>query len=298
MASLAVIGDQATQLGRVRSRTRYGINANDRHGVHARRALCGGYVGVARVFYSGMLPATWNPSKEGASPQSACQVSFKADPASVAAGHFDRRIVSWLNSIPSGWKVYFTFWHEPNDELRAGRFSAASYRAAWARLSHLVRERAHLKRDVRVRLVPVFMAYNVGHAGYWSDSWVPRPSDVAFLSWDIYGNPTGGTGLRGPYPQPRKRINPCLLVTQRLGFEHWGVSEFNAPRRSWDTDESARRRWLARFRQYALSTERNVAPHLGAPRTLMLWEGNGANWNQTFQRDATWKWWSNVVDAR
>ncbi|MEJ7707307.1 MAG: hypothetical protein WKF82_08540 [Nocardioidaceae bacterium] len=280
-----------------RKRTRFGINASDAQAVDLRESLCGGSIGIARVFYAGMLPNRWNPSKEGASPQRECQVSFKADPAAVAAGHYDREIVAWLNTIPSGWRVYLTYWHEPNDELREGRFTAGTYRAAWSRLSHLAHQRARLKRHVVLRLVPVFMAYNIGNPRYWSDAWVPRPTEVAFLSWDIYGNPSGGGGLSGPYSSAHKRINPCLRVTQRLGFERWGVSEFNTPTRTWDRDESARREWLNDFRKYALSQDRSVGRHLGAPRTMMLWEGRGVNWNQTFQTAASWRWWSGVANS-
>ncbi|MEJ7706372.1 MAG: hypothetical protein WKF82_03250 [Nocardioidaceae bacterium] len=232
--------------------TMYGINANDARVVTRKQALCGS-IGVARTCYAGMLPATWDPSKEGASPQYKCHVSFKADPAAVAAGQYDARIVGWLQSIPAGWRVYLTFWHEPNDELREGRFTATSFRAAWSRLSAVVHEVTGLSEGVLVQPVPVFMGYQVGLEGYWSDDWVPHPNEVAFLSWDIYGNPAGGSGLSGGYPTPQSRIDPCLEATERIGFGRWGVSEFNAPARTWDVDESARRTWLTNFHTYARS---------------------------------------------
>ncbi|MBA2559608.1 MAG: hypothetical protein H0V07_06900 [Propionibacteriales bacterium] len=276
--------------------TRYGINANDTAGVEARLAVCGG-IGVARVYYTRMLPTTWDASKEGASPQAACQVSFKAEPADVAAGQHDATIVSWVESIPAGWLVYLTFWHEPNDELRDGRFSAQSYRAAWSRLSTLVRRQTRVRDGATVRLVPNFMAYQVGVDGQWSDDWVPRPNEVDFVSWDIYGNPTGGDGLSGGYPPPQGPVDPCLRASGRLGFASWGISEFNTPARSWDADESARRSWLTDFHAYAVSTTRQVGPQLGAPRIMLLWEGNGVNWDQTFETAATWAWWRQVITS-
>jgi len=288
--TLPVRADASSRIG---FRTRCGINANTPYEADRRVDTFGG-VGMARAFYSGMMPATWNPAVEGASPQHAVQVSFKADPTAVARGVYDTTLLSWMASIPSGWVVYLTFWHEPNDELRAGQFSASDFRAAWSHLSTLRRQQAQLRPDVRLRLVPVFMAYLVDVPGGWSDSWVPRPDEVAFVSWDIYGNPTGGNGLDGAYPPVSASIDPCLRVSSRLGFRRWGVTEFNTPQRSWDVNEQARKQWLEEFRRYALGG-RTTATQLGVPKILLLWEGDGTNWDQRFATNTTRDWWSSVI---
>lgn len=273
--------------------TRYGVNADAAADVAARLAAFGA-VGITRVFYPGMLPAHWVPTSEGASPDRATQVSFKAPPAEVASGVHDELLRSWLVSIPSGWRVYLTFWHEPNDELRDGGFSTADFRAAWSRLSALCAEVA-VQPGVVLSLVPVFMSYQVDTETGWSDAWVPSPEEVACLSWDVYGNPTDGAGLAGPYPDVTASLDPCLLVTARLGFTTWAVTEFNTPRRTWDVTESGRTAWLERFRQYAIGCGRQVAPELGAPQLMLLWEGRGANWDQRFRTVTTRDWWQNVI---
>ncbi len=200
-----------------------------------------------------------------------------------------------MESIPSGWRVYLTFWHKPNDELRNGAFSGREYRRAWARLSKIRRSQVNLRRGVRLSLVPVFMSYLVGKKTGWSDGWVPEPNEVSFVSWDIYGNPFGGDGLRGRYPSPAAGINPCLRASKRIGHRQWGVTEFNTPRRHWDADEHSRKIWLDRFRQHCLNTRRAAVPELGAPKILLLWEGMGTNWDQRFKTRATERWWSGVV---
>lgn len=274
--------------------TRYGVNATTAQDAAARMRTFGA-VGITRCFYPAMLPSTWQPSREGSSPDRATQVSFKAPPAAVAAGTHDNVIRSWMNSIPAGWTVHLTFWHEPNDELRDGVFSSGAYRAAWARIARIQHTQAQLRPGVSLRLVPVFMSYQVNTAGAWSDSWVPRPDEVAFVSWDVYGNPSGGVGLDGPYPEASECLDPCLRVTSRLGFATWGVTEFNTPRRTWDPLEAGRTDWLESFRQYALSIGRSVLPALGDPQFMLLWEGLGENWDQRFHTETTKAWWRSVI---
>lgn len=273
--------------------TRYGINASTAKDVQSRLRTFGS-VGIARTFYSGMLPATWNKYMEGASPARATQVSFKTSPAALASGAHDKVLRSWMESIPSGWRVYLTFWHEPNDELRAGVFSGQEYRRAWAHLSRIRRTQVNLRKDVRLRLVPVFMSYLVGKPSDWSNGWVPTPDEVAFVSWDIYGNPSGGDGLRGRYPAPAAGIDPCLRVSSTLGFKNWGVTEFNTPQRDWDRNEHMRTAWLSGFRHHCMDAKRGTARKLGPPKILLLWEGVGSNWDQRFTTKATRQWWTSA----
>ena len=274
---------------------RYGVNAQDAGEVAARLADFGA-VGITRVFYAGMLPATWSPTREGASLNKATQVSFKTSPAAVASGVHDQALLSWMKSIPSGWRVYLTFWHEPNDELRLGMMSPTDFRAAWTKLSAL-RSQVSLQPDVELSLVPVFMSYLVDTTTGWSDSWVPSPDEVGCLSWDVYGNPAKGSGLAGAYPDVGSRLNPCLRVTARLGFTEWAVTEFNTPRRTWDATEERRTVWLQSFLEYVIGPGRPVAPELGPPQFLLLWEGVGANWDQRFTTSRTRDWWNGVISC-
>jgi hypothetical protein len=269
-----------------------GVNVSSA-GVYASRRADFGRIGVSRVFHEQGLPAKWTWAQDGLSDEKRVQVSFKTPPASLAEGAEDATIRSWLRSIPAGWTVWLTLWHEPGDELRDGGFSPAEFQAGWRRLSQLVRSDT-FAQDVTIYLTPVFGRYLVDTAS-WSDAWVPAPSDVDLLSWDIYGNATGTAGLNSPYPDVPELVDTCLRVTERLGFQRWGVSEFNAPRRSWDAGESARVRWLEEFRSYCWSSSRGVAPQLEHPELFLLWEGFGTNWDQNFKTPATRAWWRGVL---
>jgi hypothetical protein len=270
-----------------------GINVNDRAAYSARLATFG-RIGTARVFHSGMLPVRWTWVNDGLSDSRRSQVSFKVPPAALASGTYDATITSWLDSIPHGWTVWLTFWHEPNNELRDGAFTPADFLAAWHRLSRLVRTTSASRPDRVVLLVPTFSRYLLDTSG-WSDGWVPAPSDVDFISWDVYGNPTGGAGLGSSYPPVPPLVDTCLRVTQRLGYQHWGISEFNTPRRTWDTDESQRVKWLETFRSYCCDSSRSTASELRSPEIFQLWEGVGSGWDESFMTPATVDWWRSVI---
>jgi hypothetical protein len=79
-----------------------------------------------------------------------------------------------------------------------------------------------------------------------------------------------------------------------LGFRTWGVTEFNTPRRSWDRDEHGRQRWLEAFARYSAG-QRSTARRLGAPKLMLLWEGDGTNWDQRFVTKNTRQWWASVI---
>jgi hypothetical protein len=269
-----------------------GINVPEPHAYTVRRNEFG-RIGVARVYNHQMLPAKWTWQADGLSDSKSAQVSFKTDPAEIAAGTHDTVIRSWLSSIPASWTIWLTFWHEPNDELRAGVFTTSDFRAAWQRLSKIVRAQKY-QPGVTVYLTPVFAKYLVDTVG-WSDAWVPPPSEVDLLSWDVFGNPTGGEALNSPYPSVADLVDPCLRVTERVGFKRWGVSEFNTPRRTWDPQEQARVKWLSDFRSYCWTSTRSVAPQLGSPEIFLLWEGQGSHWDLAFYTPATTNWWRGVL---
>jgi len=279
----------------VSSVTKYGINVASAT-IYSERIATYGRVNIARTYYTGMVPTTWNASKEGLSDAKRVQVSFKSDPTGFAAGTYDTTLISWLASIPEGWTVWLTFWHEPNDELKAGQFSAESYRAAWTHLSLVVRNQVSLSPGTTVLLAPVYMGYQANTASGWSDAWVPLPTEIDVLCWDCYGNPVKG-GVRGVYPAVNGKIDPCLRVTERLGFTDWGISEFNAPKLKYDPKEIERVKWLEGFRAHCQDPNRATAPQLGPPSIMLLWEKKTAYPDQGFYTEATKSWWRNLITA-
>ena len=93
---------------------------------------------ISRVFYS-VAPQAW-PGNAGLSGRPVV-VSFRYHPRDVLAGRYDTALRNWFATVPS-YDVYWSYIHEPEDDIARGEYSAADYRAAWQRVSDIANEAA------------------------------------------------------------------------------------------------------------------------------------------------------------
>ena len=105
-------------------------------------------------------------------------VSFKAPPADIIAGKDDAYLSAWFKSIPSTRTVWWSYWHEPEDDIEAGRYTAAQYRAAWEHLIALAPKRSTLRPTL------ILMGFSLFKKSRVISSYVPKGLDV--LAWDSY----------------------------------------------------------------------------------------------------------------
>jgi len=89
---------------------------------------------VVRIFYPG-LPANW-PGKVDTGGRPVI-VSFKASPDEINSGSLDRRLGDWFKATPRDRTIWWSYYHEPEDNIENGEFTAAAYRTAWRRLVRL-----------------------------------------------------------------------------------------------------------------------------------------------------------------
>lgn len=216
-------------------------------------------------------------------PEHRLQMSFKRLPARILDGSYDRRISSYLNSVPAGWVVGITYWHEPNGEIAKGTFSAADFRQAWYRIGRLI------KQSTSAATLIAMPNYTGPTGARYEDRWVVRRASMpanSILTWDKYGNPpppiaiTANPSLpyRGLYRRPQDVFGATLSATKRLGWgDHWAISEFNAPRRVQDPQEIDRRQWFVDAIRY-LTSRRGVS----TPAHLLIWEARGTQFDQRF----------------
>lgn len=88
---------------------------------------------------AGILPATYAASTAGIDAGVRESMwSFKPTPSAFAAGDNDAWFNSFLASIPSGQKVIFMLWHEPESKIKAGNFTLAEWQAANNHMGQLV----------------------------------------------------------------------------------------------------------------------------------------------------------------
>ncbi len=90
---------------------------------------------AVRVFFPA-LPAGWDYI-EDAYGDTPVVVSFKAAPQAVLRGDHDQQLARWFAAAPRDRVTHWVFWHEPEDDIGAGQFTAAQYRAGWTRTAKL-----------------------------------------------------------------------------------------------------------------------------------------------------------------
>ena len=177
-----------------------------------------GGLGVAKIFYSGNLPATFNKSYEGLVPGKTVAVCFKPSQDALANGSLDAAIKGYIDSIPAGWKVMLVNWQEPDDEIWKDKiFTVAQHRAATERLIDVARANAAYAAG-KVEVWDVYMGFSID-VGRWQDE-VASPR-LDGIGWDYYWNKPTTNWDANPATMLKKQAD----VTKRIGIKKWGLFE-------------------------------------------------------------------------
>ncbi|HEY8474248.1 MAG TPA: DNRLRE domain-containing protein [Natronosporangium sp.] len=212
-----------------------------------------------RVFYPG-LPADW-PGKVDADGRPMV-VSFKAKPADVIAGRHDERLSRWFREAPRDQDIYWSFFHEPEDNIQGGEYTADEYRRAWRHLSELASE----VDNPRLYATLILMGWTVNpQSGRdWTD-YFPGREYLDVIAWDLY-NP----GWKNNAYRPVEDIFRRVIETSREIGLPWGIAETGSGLIEGDSGEG-RARWL-----------RELTAHLSAEGALFVqyfdidWSQEGA----------------------
>lgn len=199
----------------------------------ARETATFGVEPVNRIFYSG-APSAW-PGDAGMSGQDVV-VSFKYKPANVIAGKDNAALRQWFDHAPTDREIYWSYWHEPEDDIRDGRFTAAQYRAAWRHVAAIA-DRAD---NVHLHATLILMKWTLNPASHrnWHDyyagpAWI---DDIAFDGYD-YGN-NGGS-----YTSPSDLYSILVDFGRTTGIP-WGISEMGTRLMASDPKGTERATWL------------------------------------------------------
>jgi hypothetical protein len=190
---------------------------------------------IDRVYYGG-LPAPW-PGTAGSIDRDVV-VSFKADPRRVSSGALDATLTGWFGTAPTDREIYWSYFHEPEDQIAAGAFTAADYRAAWAHVAKLARAsgNSHLHATL------ILMAWTLNpKSGRTFADYYPGSDVVDVLGWDAYA--LAADAARGTYTDPATVFGPAVSVSQTtgkpFGFAEWGsvqaAGDAGARRAAWIT---------------------------------------------------------------
>ncbi|GGT77316.1 MULTISPECIES: CBM96 family carbohydrate-binding protein [Actinomadura] len=159
---------------------------------------------TVRLFYQGVPPAWPGKPDTGKRPPI---ISFKLAPKDVLAGKYDRELTRWFATAPRDRDLYWVYYHEPEDNIASGEFTAADYRAAWRRLRSL----ADKADNPRLHATLVLMGWSLDPLSKrdWRD-YYPGRDVIQVLGWDVYNL----GWKKGRYDDPAAMYDRVVAVSK------------------------------------------------------------------------------------
>ncbi len=194
---------------------------------------------VVRVFYPG-LPSGW-PGRAG-DVGGAIVVSFKAPPAEILAGKHDALLSNWFRTAPTDREIWWSYWHEPEDDVEDGNFTAQQYRDAFRRIAGL----ANAANNPKLHNTVILMCWTVNpRSGRTFSDYFPGTDVVEAIGWDCYSVSSATTA----YYRPEDVYSRAIATTRDLGLE-FGIAETGSLKAGVDPDGSKRAEWLGSVGRY------------------------------------------------
>lgn len=249
-----------------------------------RQVAAYGRMAISRVFYRG-APQAW-PGDAGLSRRPVV-VSFKYTPSEVVAGKHDVALRLFFTTAPKTYDVFWSFIHEPEDNVARGEFTAADYRAAWQHIAAL----ANAANNIHLRSTLILMCFTMNSNSHrnWHDYYVA--SAQSMLAFDCYNH----AGKHDAYGQPADIFRPLTTWSAANPTIRWGVSEVGSTLASTDPDGSKRAAWLRSVAAFLVKAHqaRNAAAKFG-----IYFDTVGPNGTDYRLRDAKSKAaWRDVVQT-
>jgi hypothetical protein len=215
-----------------------------------------GHMQVVRVYYPGLPDAdAWNGGLASLN-HSAVNVSFKALPKTILSGADDKALSQFFDSAPTTYPIYYTYYHEPEDNIAAGQFTASDYKAAWAHIVTLA-DQAH-NQNLIPTLILMGWTLQSGSHRTWTD-YIPSGHIIKVLGWDDY--PSGGVG----FPDP-SYLQQAIDTSKDAGYEY-AFPEFGT------TTVSGRGPWLTSMGNFLKKSGAVYATLYDSPITGGLGQG-------------------------
>ena len=169
--------------------------------------------------------------------------SLKIAPQDVLSGAYDARLRAYFRALPRRAPIFWSYFHEPEDDVAAGSFTAAQYRDAFRHVADIAA--AQCRRTLYPTVI--LMGWTVDPASKldWSD-YYPGSSYVSVLGWDPYN---GAEGYAASYRSPRDVAGAVVRVSRNAG-KPFGIAETGSVRIAGDTDGTGRAAWLRELARY------------------------------------------------
>lgn len=184
-------------------------------------------------------------------------VSFKFDPAGVIAGDYDAQMRQWFNAAPTQYRTWWTYYHEPEDNIEAGQFTAQQYRAAWQHLVGLANQADN--ESLRATLVLMSWSLNSQSHRNWRD-YYPGESFIDVLGWDCYNL----ARKQGRYGDPSSIFDPVVSASRNAG-KPFGIAELGSLVVEEDGGVAGRATWLKDVGRYLKNHNAKFVTYFDAP---------------------------------
>ncbi len=188
---------------------------------------------IYRNFDAGFHYATWTQTKAYTLHPDAPRYdySFNLPPAEVLAGAWDARLRTFVASTPGN--TILSIWHEPEQEIEKGLFTAQQFRDMMVRFNALVDAQNALDGGTRLVSVVLMVSTFTGFKGRNPNTYWPGNAGADLIAVDAYGSPSGTKTAAAPagYTDGRRWKTAGLLLSPVYAFSvvkgtRWGVSEF------------------------------------------------------------------------
>ncbi|MGH3471557.1 MAG: hypothetical protein ACRDPG_05880 [Nocardioidaceae bacterium] len=201
-----------------------------------------GRLPIIRYYDSGP-PDPWHTIRHNVG-HSPVVISFKLPPTALISGSYDHQMRSWFAAAPTGVPTYWSYQPEPEDEIAAGDFTAAEFRAAWRHLDDL----ATSVHNPALKSTLVLMCYTLSPtSGRSWQHYYPGARYVDVAGWDCYNR----LAIQGKYGSPSSIFSPAIDVSRQL-HKPFAIAETGSLLVA-DDSGSGRARWLLEMADFLSS---------------------------------------------
>ncbi len=222
----------------------------------ARQDTAYGRLEVARIFYPGG-PEPWVGSPADVADRPVV-VSFKLPPAEVIAGDHDASLRAWFSSIPRDRRVWWVYFHEPEDNIEDGHFTAEDFRAAFRHIRELSLEVDRPKLRAALVLQCRTTKPEVGRT---FEDYDPGSEYFDVMGFDCYNREV----RQGSYPDAASWLAPMVEKAQQVGHP-LGMAEIGSQLVPGD-DGTGRARWLEQVAVELIDLQSPFAVYFDSPIT-------------------------------
>jgi hypothetical protein len=196
-----------------------------------------GGLDVVRV-YDPQLPGSWSGRLDALNRPFV--YSFRATPSAVVDGRFDNEIRAWFRQAPTRWPIWWSYQHEPEDDIERGEYGATRYRQAWRHINQI----AQSVDNRRLHPTLILMCWTLSSSSGRSFSDYYPGDFIEVLAWDCYNSSSLATRYKPPGEIFFRAVRKCKALDKKFG-----VAEVGSRLLPGD-DGSRRAQWLVDIARY------------------------------------------------